>query len=73
MVTGDSQKSAEIHLIELPRISISGSALIQAINLQSVMRFQKTNRKANAHDSRLCFTSLTTVKVMTLLISVHFI
>lgn len=73
MVTNDSQKSAEMHCIELPRISISGSALIQAINLQSVMRFQKTNRKVNAHDSRLCFTSLTTVKVMTLLISVHFI
>lgn len=37
------------------------------------MRFQKTNRKVIAHDSRLCFTSLTTVKVMTLLISTFYI
>lgn len=72
MVTNDSQKSAEMHYTELPRISISVSALIQVINLLSVIRFQKTNGKFNARDSRLCFTSLTTVKVMTLLISVHF-
>lgn len=73
MFTEDSHKTAEIYHVQLTRISITGSALIQPIALQSVMRFQKTNRKVIARDSRLCFTSLTTVKVMTLLISTFYI